>query len=198
MNNDPTSILAALGITREDVLDACVNKVLNGEVPDGNWEESWVSSVSETVSKRIHDERLKLVNECYEKVRDSAARQVAEHLGEMIIEPTTGYGEKKGEPLTMREYICGRAGKELGLVYKKDSYGRVQQGDTTLPKVILKALNEVIDREAKTIIKEYIHEAGGVIQVALKATTANLNESLRLAVEGAQKSVDRNEVLGNG
>ena len=104
--------LESLGINTEDlgnrIVDQAVDVLLNstGFDPDTDEETRYESRFKREIQSQIQ----KAVDE---KIAALAAVHLIPRVGEMIesanLQKTNNYGEKKGDPLTFKEYIAQRA-----------------------------------------------------------------------------------------
>lgn len=109
-------ILTSVGCTQESFLDRlvdqCATKIL--ERRDG-YDNEFTKALKAEIQDRI-DSAITAFGDQY------VAPLALEHIKALVIERTNQYGEKKGEPFTLLEYMVDRAEKYI--MEEVDSNGR--------------------------------------------------------------------------
>jgi len=96
-----TDMLATLGLTKEDILNRAAEKVLEGF--DRDYDDADI--VTSKVLKELRDKRDAMIEQRVEqKVEAFMLEHIDKQLG-LMVQPTDGFGNPKGEPSTLAEMI---------------------------------------------------------------------------------------------
>ena len=188
MTNDPKQLLEALGITREDVLNACVEKVLAGEIDAGDWEEHWKETIESQVKERITEKHQELVREALDKLSGQAISAILDKLDKMVIRPTNRFGEPLDKEQTLREYCHDRFEKafEIRLDYHKQPQ---------LSDPLKKALDKLLDTNLKLQLNDLIKSQKPVIEAIINGLRGEMQYYMEIlqrdCLRSMQKATDK-------
>ena len=186
--------LESLGISPEElgqrIVDQAVETLLRstGFNPDTEEETRYESRFKREIQDRIQ----KAVDE---KIGALAAAHLIPRVGELIesadMQKTNGYGEKKGDPMTFKEYIAHRA--DVYMTEDVDINGKARhEGDSyqwrscgprltvlmrnyirdtmeTAAKAAVTDVNKVIAKNIEKAARDAIAAAAGAIKVNVSA-----------------------------
>jgi len=184
--------LAALGFTREElqerVVERCVKEVLTGVSYDEDGEELDSDSM---FARKLH-----------EKIRgqiDATAQAICEkhvmpivlaHIEGLVLQKTTTWGEKQGEPIPFTSYLVQRAEAYLTETVthdgsRPDHYSKGTQ--TRITQMVDKHLHYSIE----SAMKQAVEAANGAIVKGIEETVklklAEFSTALKVAVEVKKK-----------
>ena len=180
--------LEVLGLTQEElqgrVVERICEQVLDYKATEDFDEEHtsmspWRQALDELVTDRINA-----------KVEEMAGREILPAVGEIIenlvLQKTTEWGERRGEPVTFTEYLIQRA--EFYLTEKvkhdgtkPDGYGAATQ--TRICYLIDKHLHYAIESAMKKALAEANTAIVGGIEETVKMKLAEIAAALRVKVE---------------
>jgi hypothetical protein len=176
--------LKDLGLTKEEIFDAVVNKVASELLrqpvksvdEDG---EEYDDFESTPYHKELRKHIKTAIDSSIQTVVDTHVLPRAEEkIESIVIQKTNSYGEPKGEPLSFVEYLTKRAEEFMleGVDYQgkpkgTDSYGWRKNG-TRIAYMIDQHLQYHIENWAKTALAE-----------ANKAIVGGLNDAVRTKLQ---------------
>lgn len=183
--------LETLGMTQEQLQDRVVEtlceKLLTGNNYDPEYDEEVVSK-SSLRGKLDHAIKAK-IDDAIEQLADARIKPgIVSYIENLSIQRTTGYGEKKGDPMSFIEYLTGRA--EAYLSEKVDGKGKTKgenyydsKSETTRAAFLvgdhLMKCIEAQAREAMIVANKTI--VGG-IEEAVKQKLSEVSKSLTVIV----------------
>jgi hypothetical protein len=94
-------------LSREEILDRCAKQVLDAMGYDDEGDpESAIDSISRTVRRTVNETQEKVLTAAVERITREVLEPTYERVvRETLIQHTSTYGEKKGEPETLTEFI---------------------------------------------------------------------------------------------
>lgn len=103
--------LESLGLSQEDLAEKLVDRLaenlltsINYDPEGGDWHSS--SPFAKKLDKLVKDRLDQIVNDMAEK---HVLPGVTKMVEDMMLQETNKWGEKKGEPVSFREYLVSRA-----------------------------------------------------------------------------------------
>lgn len=187
--------IAALGITKEDLIDRVVKNitdlVMTAEMEEDGVTFDEASPLAERLSAHVVD----AVNA---KVEDLAARFVVPQVADLIetfsLQRTNSWGEKTGEPVTFIEYLTQRA--DAYLREEVDSDGRSREecsrsgrpwygskGQARIAYMIDKHLHYSISTAMQQALQTANSAIVGGIESTIKAKLAELQKGIQISVK---------------
>lgn len=186
MGDGTTAAAAAVTVevrVEELTLDTVVGEhrvyVHGGVDYDGYWETQPMTVLDMVVDRLVTSTlRDKAARGAIERMRDEVVKAaVANVVAEVMAEPftpTTAYGEKAGEPMTLRGVIVEQAQKALTIRSDRGSYGNKETIAeavirTTVDAAFVKELRAVVDAEKARVLDLMKAEGARVIAAMLAA-----------------------------
>lgn len=188
--------LETLGFTKEELADRVVTKLadqlLATYFPDTDsetgdeFENSRPTRFATMIEKAVKDR----INKAVEEVADAHLKAATpDFVGSVTFEQTNGYGEKKGPPITFREYLIHRAetymtekvdydGKAKG-----DSWGLWEGKQTRVTHMVNKHLHYEIESAMKAALGNANAQIVGGLQETVKIQLQRIAEQLKVKVE---------------
>lgn len=192
--NDTALTLQSLGLTQEDLAERLIETLADrllteiGYDENGNEEET-ASSLHSRLRKRIRDR----VDERIEAIaQEHVIPRVDELIQNIVIQETTRWGEKKGKPATLIEYIVERADAYMrepvghdGKTKDQSSYQWREAGDR-LGWLIDQKLQYAITAPVKQIAQNAQQHIAAAISKTVQAQLEKLAKGLKvdIAVKG--------------
>lgn len=125
-----TETLALLGLSKEELQSRVVDQICERVLSTvGMDDEGGKHSYPSQVRVRLQAAAKKQIDDA---LNDFASKfivpGISKHLETLVLQPTSQYGEKKGEPQTFTEYLTKRADEWLG--EKVDVNGKTRKEDS--------------------------------------------------------------------
>lgn len=147
-----------LDVNREELLELAANKLANEYVDE--------DSLSEKVRRKVDDKLDSLFKDRIEGLIDQALSNRLETVMQQTITPVDIFGDRKGEPTTIREVLSDRAKEfwntqvtEDGKVPKERNYYSSQKLKTRaewmLGKVVSETFADEVKANATAILTEF-------------------------------------------
>lgn len=182
--------LAELGITEEELQRRIVDRMCDKLLTTSHFDEDMDEFVGASEFKRALDKEIKSrIEAAAKRVCDQTiGKQLDELVDGLILQKTNEWGEKKGEPVTLVEYLIGYATEYLnekvnfeGKTKKADSYGSW----TPVGNRLAAAIDRHLHYAAETAVKELLASANKTIAGGIEATVrTQLKElSKKFAIE---------------
>jgi hypothetical protein len=145
-------LLKDLGITRKDVLDKLVDRLQEAFMPmDADGDGSGFEA-------ELHKEMTQRIEEGVRKALcDFTAPAIAEYCRKFVLNPTSEWGEKKGDSLTFVDYLV-KSGRDF-LEQPVDPWGKPantygsDKKKTRLAFLATEALSDEIRKAAESYLK---------------------------------------------
>lgn len=172
--------LAALGFTQEElqtrVIDQIVERVLTGVYFDEDGDEVLRSSrFAAELNKKIQERIDTTINAIAEK---HLLPNVGTYIENLVLQRTTSWGEKQGEPYSFIQYLIHRA--EVYMSQDVDRNGRSAEECRQRSDSFYKAGPRVA-----TMVDQHLHLS---IETAMKQALANANSQIAGGITSAVKS----------
>ena len=180
--------LDVLGMTQEELADRVVQRICDTVLEAVSTDEDeqeythasvWREALDELVTDRIDA-----------KVEEMAAREVLPAVGEIIenlvLQSTTAWGERRGEPVTFIEYLIQRAEAYLkeevtGDGKKPDSYSQSKQ--KRISWMIDQHLHYSIEKAMKQALAEANSNIVAGLEETVKMKLAEIAAALHVTVQ---------------
>lgn len=180
--------LESLGITKEELTERVVNAIADdllyarSEEDEGGERQWFGSSALKAELDKILKQRID------DAVRNTAEKyvfpRVDEIINALVLQETTKWGEKKGDPLSFTEYMVARA--EAYLADDVDSYGRSKQeckeANSSWYGSTGKRINRLVDEKFKAALAQ-------VVEPSVKVVNQKLAEHLNAAVQTSLREI---------
>ena len=183
-----TETLALLGLSKEElqsrVVDQICERVLTSVgIDDEDGAHSYPSKVRvqlQASAKKHIDDAL---NDFAEKF---IIPGISKHLETLVLQPTSQYGEKKGEPQTFLEYLNKRASEwlseevnEQGKTKKEDNYSFKKHGTRAVWLIDQQLQKQLTDMMTGQIAATHA-KLGEVMQETVKDVFARTFSNLKV------------------
>jgi hypothetical protein len=170
--------LEQLGITKDEladrVVDSIANRLLYREV--ANEDGNMVSGLESAFSHQLEERLLKAIGEAVNALAEKhVVPALVDRVEELDFQPQSRYGEPKGEPITYKEYLAGRADTWLTQTVdhdgneKGDYHFRDQSKKTTRAAFLV---NQYFSRTVEKALKEAVGAANEKIAEGLEKAVA--------------------------
>ena len=186
--------LESLGLTKKDIeikiIDAAVERILHGKVYDENGDEEVVSSGLEKkmnvlIKERI-DETIGIFGEKH------ILPNIDKYITSLVLQEKTKWGEDKGRPFTLIEYMVDRA--ESYMKEKVDRYGKTEAqcnksrdsfcaDGTRVSSMIGNYLQSSIEKSMKTALENANHVIADGLSDAVKIKLKEVQEMISIGVK---------------
>lgn len=176
---------------QERVVQGLVTRILGTES-----EDEYGETIRPKVMKEVNDIITNTVHRCIENIANEHVYPMAEKLvTEHVFQPTTNWGEKKGEPRSFIEYL-----DEKAVAYFRESVdagGRAQEEIHVHSRRDWKAvgnrINFMVDKSLAKQIKEALDDAIGNLHLSLADALAETARDTLAKVAAASKVEVRTE-----
>lgn len=182
--------LEALGFTKEDIADRVVNRAVEtllseAGFDEGGDEERRSSSFDQQMQARIRE----LLDEKVRGIGESLVDPlITKHADGILLQQTNQWGEKKGEVLTITEYMLKRAEDYIsepvdfqGNRLERGGYGKASQ--TRITHLIEKYIHYHIDSAVKAALQDFNSKLSIGIAETVKIKLAEALAGLKVGVQ---------------
>lgn len=181
--------LEALGLSQTELQERVVASMCDALLTEKHYSNDGEYRIASTIRKQFDAQMLTLVNEQINAyLATHMAPGVKERIEYFVIQNTNQYGEKKGDPTTLTEYIIAKTNSYLE--EKVDKNGKTSADgysyDNNGPKTTRLAwlFRSMVDDEIKQAVQAALNAGMGVvgegITGAIKATLAQFKDTYTL------------------
>ena len=187
--------LEALGLTQEELQERVVSKacdrLLSCSYFDYDYGQEYEftgdSPFSKEIDKRIKDE----IEKKFDQIAEThILPHITERIQNLIVHQTNEYGEKKGESMTLVEYLVEKAedfmleevdynGNPQG---KRKSWERMDPEKTRLAHQIHQYLHNHIEKAMKEVVGSANKTISDALAETCKIQLTNISKKLKVAV----------------
>lgn len=175
--------LEALGLSETDVLDKLVERLLEKYGED---ETGYVSDFEARMAKAVKEAVESKIAAAIEK---HVLPRVAELVDGICLQETNTWGEKKGQPVTLTEYLVQRA--EAYIREPVDFQGKTKEQDswnwkaktTRIAHMVHEHLQYSIDTAMKKVLGEANSNIRKGLEDAVKVALANITVQVKTEVK---------------
>jgi hypothetical protein len=180
-----------LGLSKEQLTDLVVNQAVEGLLYRRTFDEMGDDvEVSTDLSRRIEKMIKERIDSKVEEIGDKhVAPVIGNAIESLVLQKTTSWGEKKGEPLSFIEYLVQRADHYMqepvnssGKTKNNDSYNWRANG-TRIEFMIDKHLQYHISVAMEKALKDVNSSIAGGIEKAIKIQLEKVLKSVKLSVK---------------
>lgn len=171
--------LAALGITKDDILNKLVDQISDRLV--GSEDE-----YAREFEKRLQDAAKNQINACFSAAMEKhVIPKVKEMTENICFQATTSWGEKKGAPLSFVEYLVQRADAFIReeVDYRGNPKGSDSYNWSAKSTRIAHMIHEHLDHH----IQEAMKKAVGSAHVSI---ANGINDAVRMAINNLKVTVN--------
>mgnify|MGYP006921353606 FL=1 len=179
MSKDTTISLAALGLDRDAVLDALVDRLVDGAYRDEDG-SGLLDEVRKTVAAAVTANVNRIAAEVVEP-------KVADIIEKLTFTKTNGWGEPKSAPMTYREYLlkvaedwCNEPVSYEGKVKGQDGYSWSAKS-SRLAYMVDRHLHHEIETSVKTALADANSQLSGGIVAAVKTVLGNVLAGIKVS-----------------
>lgn len=175
-----TDLLASLGITPADLQERIIERAVEALLSEQHFDEDGEAfhkrsdlsnRVTEMVTKRINDRIDALAAE-------HLLPKLTAHIDTLVLQETSKWGEKKGEPMTVVEYLVARCNAYMS--EQVDHNGKSQKdGDSYNWRANTTRIAFAIDQHLQYNIKTAMEKS---LADANTAMAKGLHEACRVAI----------------
>lgn len=162
--------LSVLGISREELIDRIVNNATDQLLHGKDSEAEYIGdTIHKALTKRTNELIATAVNDIGDKY---VMPNLIAKIDTITMEETNSWGEKKGAPMTFREYLIKRA--EVYMTEQVDYEGKPKgnngyswKGEQTR---VARMVHEHLHYHIENAMKEALKQANSVIVAGLQKT----------------------------
>jgi len=184
--------LKELGITKIELQDRLVDKVTDCLLGEADRDDGYSFLVGEDFQAKL-DEKIK--GRIDKAIDDMAEKHVLGKVDELIkgwvLRKTTGWGEAKGEPVSLTEYLVQRASSWMseqvdynGKSKSENSYGSWNGSNSRLGY----AVDEYLGHYVKNAMETTLQNANHIIADSLKEGVAARLDEIRTQIQVSVKT----------
>lgn len=180
-----TDMLEAIGLSGEELQERVIERAA----------QKLAKRVYGEESSELRDAVERIIGETVNKVADEELRPWAEgQIEAVVMQRTNEWGEKRGEPMTFREYLIHRAESYLlelvnyegkSRVESRDSYGFKESG-TRIAHMVDKHLHYHIESAMKAAVAEANSQIAAGIQETVRIKLAEISQALKVEVKAVR------------
>lgn len=176
-----------LGITRDELRDRIIDGAIS-RISEGIWNGADVETlVTNAVEKIVRDEVEKAANETVATTFEEFVRGAIENV---VLQETNKWGEKRGEPVSLREYLVGRAEAWMtetvnyeGKTKSEDRFGSWHGATTRLGYAIDSYLQYHISSAMKTALADLNSKVSVALTETVKLQLSEVLGKIRTEVK---------------
>lgn len=182
-----------LGLSQERLRELIVNQAVDDLLSSKTWDEDGNEHDTSSHLARQIDSMVK--ERIDEKIAELGDKYVLPKVGEaiesIVLQETTQWGEKKGEPVSFIEYLLKRADHYMqepvnhnGKTKKEDSYSwRSNTTTTRIAYMIDKHLQYSISTAMEKAMKSANESIVGGLEKAIKIQLSQIHQKLKVNVK---------------
>lgn len=181
--------ISALGLTQDELRNLVVNRIVDnfvGGMIDGDDPAHSFPDFERRIQSLIKDH----VDAKFRELADSVVLpKLDERIENLVLQQTNGWGEKKGEPVTLTEYIVQRAEAYMqepinfqGKTREQDSYNWKAAGPR-IAYAVDRHIQYSIEAAMKQILADANNQLVSGIKGAVEAKLSELKGSLQVTAK---------------
>jgi hypothetical protein len=182
--------LELIGMTRDELRDRVTGTIVH-EMLHGKYTDEEGSFEGESTFRRELDKHItRSIDDTVSAIADAHVLPVvADRIENIVLQRTTEWGEKKGEPQTFTEYLLHRADSYMTEPVssdgkpktKGDSYWKAQ--GTRIEHLIDKHLHSTIERAMKEALQNANSSIVGGLENAIKGKLKEIADGMKCEVK---------------